>query len=64
VFDDLVALDGVAVALHREGKNLHGDLFQFEDTISTTQLIAAAVELEFRKIALPRMARANPLGRD
>jgi hypothetical protein len=48
-FDDLVAADQLAIALHQKGEQVHGNLFELQDTITTSQLVAAAIQLEVSK---------------
>ena len=52
--DDLVASNQLAIALRQQNEQFHRDFFEFEDAISPTQLITAAVELEFRESRYPR----------
>jgi len=59
--DDLVAGDELALALHQEREDLHGDFLQLEDTNSPAQLVTAAVEFEFGEPRYPRWHTQGPL---
>jgi hypothetical protein len=44
--DDLLARNQLASLLHQQEQEFHGNAFQLEHTVGTTQLVGAQVELK------------------